>query len=766
MAKPVLISIASEFDAKGIAEAQKQLANLEKNIPTNKFQQFGQNLQVLSGRMTKLGGGLTKNLTLPIVGVGAALVAFAKGAEDAEIANRRLDAVLTEMGFGEATARVSAYAEELERSLAIDADVIKATQAKLATFKQLTATVNEQNGAFDRATMAALNMAAAGFGEATSNAVQLGKALNDPIKGITALGRAGITFTAQEKEKIKTLVESGNLLEAQNMVLSAIEGQLGNTAEASASSFARMKLSLMQIADAIGLAVLPLINSLANVIANEFVPKVVPMIEKIVAGFSAMSPTMKTVLLAVTALAAGIGPLILVIAKVIGLVGAIIAGLGSMGAALTFLTGPIGLTIAAVAALTAAIVFLYRNNEDFRNFVRQVWSQISTFIGTAVGLVRKFLDENSESLEKLRAGFSQLVTLFSVYVGPVIGFLIQNYLQYLIVVLKGVIFVISQMITTLVSIIDTFKKVSAAIGQLIRDFQTGFNNALNVVRTFKDGITNAFSNAGNLLYNIGRDIVMGLWRGLQSMTGFITTEIGRWVERVIPDPIRRILRISSPSRVFEDIGTDLVDGLVIGLDDNAQRAIEAATDIARGIETESSFSFKQTGLELARTMAEALLDEILPGGRVFSALMNAMDTLAESLNRTSVITVITRRIEEGGGGGAPTPSLPTPTSPGRIIVGPGISVPLPPRQIYDPVSGRFRTALAEGGIVTRPTNALIGEAGPEAVIPLNRANGMMGGNYNITVNAGMGTDGLEVGRQIVEAIKRYERASGPVFSGV
>jgi TP901 family phage tail tape measure protein len=73
-----------------------------------------------------------------------------------------------------------------------------------------------------------------------------------------------------------------------------------------------------------------------------------------------------------------------------------------------------------------------------------------------------------------------------------------------------------------------------------------------------------------------------------------------------------------------------------------------------------------------------------------------------------------------------------------------------------------RIALAEGGIVTGPINALIGEAGPEAVIPLDRF-GSMGNTYNITVNAGMGTNGAEVGREIVAAIKRYERSSGKVF---
>jgi hypothetical protein len=80
---------------------------------------------------------------------------------------------------------------------------------------------------------------------------------------------------------------------------------------------------------------------------------------------------------------------------------------------------------------------------------------------------------------------------------------------------------------------------------------------------------------------------------------------------------------------------------------------------------------------------------------------------------------------------------------------------------------RARFKLAKGGIVMGPTNALIGEAGPEAVIPLSGANsarGAMGSTINITVNAGIGTDGTLVGRQIVESIKRYERSSGPVFA--
>ena len=73
-----------------------------------------------------------------------------------------------------------------------------------------------------------------------------------------------------------------------------------------------------------------------------------------------------------------------------------------------------------------------------------------------------------------------------------------------------------------------------------------------------------------------------------------------------------------------------------------------------------------------------------------------------------------------------------------------------------------RVALAEGGIVTQPTTALIGERGPEAVIPLSQID-KLGSTYNINVTAGVG-DPVTIGREVVSAIKRYERANGPVFA--
>jgi hypothetical protein len=69
-------------------------------------------------------------------------------------------------------------------------------------------------------------------------------------------------------------------------------------------------------------------------------------------------------------------------------------------------------------------------------------------------------------------------------------------------------------------------------------------------------------------------------------------------------------------------------------------------------------------------------------------------------------------------------------------------------------------ALSKGGIVTRPVQALIGENGSEAVIPLDRLGSLGSTNINVTVNAGIGTDGRAVGDEIVRVLKQYERLNG------
>jgi hypothetical protein len=91
---------------------------------------------------------------------------------------------------------------------------------------------------------------------------------------------------------------------------------------------------------------------------------------------------------------------------------------------------------------------------------------------------------------------------------------------------------------------------------------------------------------------------------------------------------------------------------------------------------------------------------------------------------------------------------------------PTVPVPQLGRTANTPAPGRMSIPrLAEGGIVSSPTLALIGEAGPEAVVPLDRMQ--TGGGITINVTGGLATS-AEIGESVVNALRAYSRSAGPL----
>jgi hypothetical protein len=134
---------------------------------------------------------------------------------------------------------VTDLANSLERTTAIDDQVIQGAQNLLLTFTNIGKDV------FPTATKAVLNMSTALGTDANGAAIQLGKALNDPIKGITALSRVGVSFTEAQKASIKAMVEMGDVAGAQKLILAELETEFGGAAEAAGKTFGG-QLSLLK----------------------------------------------------------------------------------------------------------------------------------------------------------------------------------------------------------------------------------------------------------------------------------------------------------------------------------------------------------------------------------------------------------------------------------------------------------------------------------------------------------------------------------------
>jgi len=158
--------------------------------------------------------------------------------------------------------RMSDYATTVSKATGVDDEQIKAIQKKLLMFSSIRKSADRMGGSFDRATAAALDLAAGGFGEMESNAVKLGRMLEDPANKLNTLSRAGVVFTDQEKRKITVLAESGRKLEAQELILSKIEDRVKGLAEASATPFEKMNQQFKEMGDTIGEAMLPYLEEM------------------------------------------------------------------------------------------------------------------------------------------------------------------------------------------------------------------------------------------------------------------------------------------------------------------------------------------------------------------------------------------------------------------------------------------------------------------------------------------------------------------------
>ena len=138
---------------------------------------------------------------------------------------------LEKLGAGERElVRLKEAADELGKATLFDQEDFTQGFALLTSFQSIGVE------SFKRVAEAAADVATLTGQDVNSSLLQLAKALQDPVRGLTALSRSGTQFTDQQKEQIKALVESGKELEAQDFILQEIEKQYANAARAAGSA--------------------------------------------------------------------------------------------------------------------------------------------------------------------------------------------------------------------------------------------------------------------------------------------------------------------------------------------------------------------------------------------------------------------------------------------------------------------------------------------------------------------------------------------------
>lgn len=210
--------------------------------------------------------------------VGQFLGGAIKEAEEAEKVGRQTAAVIKSTGGAAkvSAAHIGKLADKFAKLAGVDDEAIQASTNWLLTFKNIKNVGADK--IFDRTSRAAVNLAATlgakGGGSTGDNLASaftlLGKAVNDPIAGLTALGRAGVTFTQAQKDQIAALVASGDALGAQKIILQEVETQVNGSAAAQKTASGEMSVAWENLKETVGTSLMPAFQSVVAVLTDIF----------------------------------------------------------------------------------------------------------------------------------------------------------------------------------------------------------------------------------------------------------------------------------------------------------------------------------------------------------------------------------------------------------------------------------------------------------------------------------------------------------------
>jgi hypothetical protein len=272
------------------------------------------------------------------VGIGAAIALTAGAikigkdaldeAAESQKVGRQTAAVLKSTGGAAkvSQADVGKLANKLSYMAGVDDELVQSSENVLLTFKGIRNEAGKNNRIFDRGAKVALNMSKALGTDLKGASIQVGKALNDPVKGITALQRVGVSFTTKHRAQIKALVEGGtanaavatglvdstttfnnllkeedgnvgklvdrltkdftpaqkemfdryeeggHTLEAQKRILKELGSEFGGSARSQATASDRLKVAFGNVEEALGKGLLPMVQDFSRFLLREGVP--------------------------------------------------------------------------------------------------------------------------------------------------------------------------------------------------------------------------------------------------------------------------------------------------------------------------------------------------------------------------------------------------------------------------------------------------------------------------------------------------------------
>jgi len=531
----VVLGVDSASFEKGLDGAQRTL------------NRFNRDMQKLSAKFTGIGQTLTLGLTVPIAAFGVASVQAAQQSADAFA---QVEAALKSMGgaSGKTAAELQVAAKALQDISAIDDDdILRKVTANLLTFGKVVGPT------FDRAQMAIVDLSTRMGMDLQAATILVGKALQNPIRGVNALRRQGVELDEAQVSLVKSMMDVGNTAGAQAVILAELERQYGGAAKAAADAnpYAKLRQAFDDVSEAIGERLIPIIT---------------PIVQKLTAlmqGFVGLSPAMQTFVIITGAIAAAIGPVLIGVGLLISAVGTI-AGLlaGPAVAALVAFLAPFAPVILAVGALVAVFVL-------FRKQIMPVLEEWGATVAEVLGPKIAPLIEAAKSLfVSLGAALVSLFCKGGSLEGPM-----QFFLDVATRVFNGVVSIVGTQIEVLTDILN-------ALAALFRgDFSAMFGYLKDAAVTMATGIVRAFA----AMFPDVVSWVQKTWQGVKTWLVDKFTDVVKAVQQKIA-AVTGFFKDMWDAVVGHSYVPDMVDGIAAHFSRLDKEMVKPALDATAKVE--------------------------------------------------------------------------------------------------------------------------------------------------------------------------------------
>jgi len=533
----------------------------------------------------------------------------------------------------------------------------------------------------------------------------------------------------------------------------------------------KLKTQFQVAGNEIGLKFLPILtDTLIPILQNNIIPlidKVVQVIKIWVDRFMELDDKTKNIILAVIGIASAIGPLLVVGGKLIGV--------------FAFLISPIGLITVAIVALIAAGVLLYANWEEVSDFLSKKWEALKNLALHVWGMIKDFFIETFESIkevaievwtnisnfftetfESIKTKTLELWESIEKYVILIGGIITGLFIPKLVMLgISATVnaakvvaaWVVMSVQATTSAIITTATAIPSIIAGFIRMSIASTINALKVVGAWVMTSIAAVANVAIMVAQSAVMVAKWVMMGTQSLIqaarmaaawiiamgpiawitsaiiGFSLLIIMNW-EKIKEMTIKIYTAISNKIKeiwnsIIEKI-KEIITNIVVFMTEKFNEAKEKISEILEKIKT--GFSNVWNGItSIVKGAVNLIIGYI---NLVISAYEKMINLAGKAVNSIPSINV-PDWVPLIGGKSFSLPKIPT------------ISLPKIPK-------------LAEGGIITRPTLAMIGEGGEsEAVIPLSKLDGLGGGR-----EVHIYLDGREITRSVAPQMVDMIRAKG------